>query len=95
MGLTQSYMFPSHIGFFSPYWGCPLCDTAKNIPHLTQITIITSKKECSVCLENEPDHIITTCWHKCLCYKCGSGLKRCPICRKKFDYKTELKKVFE
>lgn len=54
-----------------------------------------SEKKCVICLENMPDHIITTCWHKCLCYNCGIGITSCPICRAEYDHKTQLKKVFE
>jgi len=54
-----------------------------------------SKKKCVVCLLKDPEYIITTCWHKCLCLKCGQDLTSCPICRSAFDPSIELKKVFE
>lgn len=96
MGITQSY------------FRSPACDSGLHF-HSIKITsmnvvispknnseiIPNSEKKCLICMENTPDYIITTCWHKCLCHDCGIKINSCPVCRKEYDYETELKKVFD
>ncbi len=102
MGLGQSY-FRSTLFEHSPVSHSinitsmyviilPKCD---NFSTSESSSDSVSEKKCVICLENMPDHIITTCWHKCLCYNCGIGLTSCPICRAEYDYTEQFKKVFE
>ena len=47
----------------------------------------TNTPECSICLDLQPDCVLYTCGHMCLCFKCADGLVKspnpfCPICRK-------------
>lgn len=53
------------------------------------------KKKCVICFLEDPEYVITTCWHKCLCLKCGQTLTSCPICRTEFNPSIEFKKIFE
>ena len=58
------------------------------------------KKECVICMENEPEVVFGPCGHKCICEQCyeqnntpGKPFKSCPICRKTID--TVIRKVYE
>jgi len=41
-------------------------------------------KECCVCMERCPTHVLVPCGHKCVCEECAPRflMKECPICRK-------------
>jgi hypothetical protein len=58
------------------------------------------KKECVICMENEPEVVFGPCGHKCICEQCydqnntpGKPFKNCPICRKTID--NIIRKVYE
>ena len=42
--------------------------------------------ECSVCMEEKPNGVFTGCGHVCICDKCATNIKSCPICRKESQY---------
>lgn len=54
----------------------------KDAPEL----VISSEKECVVCMDNERNCVLHPCHHLCTCINCGRLLfKRqdaCPICRR-------------
>lgn len=57
------------------------------------------KKECVVCLENNPTITLIPCGHKILCSLCLCKIEKynnlCPICREKFtETINENKKIF-
>ena len=70
----------------------------KEIESLLKVDFIKTSKEeqkptealpheCSICLENEPDCVLYTCGHMCMCFECGQGILKgsnplCPLCRK-------------
>lgn len=70
----------------------------KEIESLLKVDVTESSKEeqkpteallheCSICFENEPNCVLYTCGHMCLCYECGQGILKgsnplCPLCRK-------------
>ena len=47
----------------------------------------SAQKQCVVCLDEENDHIMIPCGHKCVCKVCSDKImamghdKLCPICR--------------
>lgn len=56
--------------------------------------IIKKDNTCVVCLENDITMVITTCGHLCCCNECGNHLDKCPVCRKPFNPKKDLVKVY-
>jgi rubrerythrin len=54
-----------------------------------------SGEECIFCFSNRPDHAFIRCGHVCLCNGCVNTFqkkeKKCPICRKDFDF---IQKIF-
>jgi len=57
----------------------------------------SEKHECVVCLEREPDMIVS-CMHLCLCEQCSEAInkrpkesRQCPVCRRPVD---AIKKVY-
>lgn len=40
----------------------------------------TTKEECVVCLDKQPQFIVSECGHLCLCEDCVSSVNKCPIC---------------
>lgn len=103
MGLSQSYIINPRISIKSLYIIMTSSEeessneeeTSPESSSSLQDSCNEAKKKCVVCLLENPEYVITTCWHKCLCLKCGQSLTLCPICRTVFDPSTELKKVFE
>ncbi|CAN5799512.1 hypothetical protein BH23THE1_BH23THE1_34120 [soil metagenome] len=67
------------------------------IPNPTRYQSMHSsiEKECVICLAESPDYVITTCGHKCMCYKCGQKINKCPICQKDYSPINQFIRVFE
>ena len=42
------------------------------------------KKECPICLVEEPDAVLVPCGHL-VCVGCAKQIKVCPMCRKRFE----------
>jgi hypothetical protein len=90
MGIYQS--------FFSDKKGIPPSIKIKSLyiiisPESSSSNL--SEKKCVICLEKESNYILNTCYHKCLCYDCAIKYSECPICREGYDYRVNLKKVYE
>ena len=49
---------------------------------------------CVVCLDRDITMVITTCGHLCCCKDCGMDLKNCPVCRKSYNPRKELVRVY-
>lgn len=45
--------------------------------------------ECIICCENKKESVFVPCGHSCTCLSCGSKIKKCPVCRKR--YKSVIK----
>lgn len=60
-----------------------------------QPTPLDEKDECVVCFERQKDTVITVCGHLGYCGVCALTLKNCPICRKQYDPKKDLLKVYK
>lgn len=93
MGLYQSHILNPQISVRTLFY--ILTSEEDGFSSEEEIIQQTQSKKCIICNIKEPEYIITTCWHKCLCLKCGNGLKACPICQTKFNTSCELKKVLD
>jgi len=51
----------------------------------------TEEEQCVVCLDNKKVVLIYPCGHMCVCIRCSTKVKDCPVCRKKVD---DVIKVF-
>jgi len=51
----------------------------------------TEEEQCVVCLDNKKVVLIYPCGHLCVCVRCSTKLKDCPVCRHKVN---DVVKVF-
>lgn len=58
-------------------------------PEKMETVEAANKNECSVCMENQINTVLTPCGHVTVCEECGKKLELCPLCR------SEIKQVIK
>uniref|UniRef100_UPI000EF51DFA E3 ubiquitin-protein ligase XIAP n=1 Tax=Ciona intestinalis TaxID=7719 RepID=UPI000EF51DFA len=50
-----------------------------------RIREIQEERKCKICLDKVADIVFVPCGHLCTCTECAKALRKCPICRSKFE----------